>query len=152
MPKWQKLQKQLKAQKEGSSSKSMKRMMRKMGKQGMNVEEIANVQKVVIYTSDDKIVINQPESVTKMLLPQGEVFQILGASAKEELDADEIKEIGAEETKEPITIEANSEFKPPMADIQMVAQQAGVTPDEAESALVQTKGNLAKAIILLRQK
>ncbi|MHA1377236.1 MAG: NAC domain-containing protein [Candidatus Helarchaeota archaeon] len=146
------MQKQLKAQKEGSSSKSMKKMMRRMGKQGMNMEEIENVQKVVIFTADDKIIINSPESVHKMMLPQGEVYQILGASSKEALSTEEMNAIETEEIEEPIQEEKTSEFKPPMADIQLVAQQAGVTPGEAENALIQTNGNLARAIILLRQK
>lgn len=152
MPKWQKLQKQLKAQKEGTGSKSMKKMMRKMGKQGMNMDEIADVQKVVIYTAEDKIVIEAPESVHKMILPQGEVYQILGASTKEDLSAEEMETIQTEEVEEQIQKEEVLDFKPTMGDVQLVAQQAGVTPDEAESALIQTKGNLAKAIILLRQK
>ena len=152
IPKWQKLQKQLKAQKEsGGGSKSMKRVMRKMGKQGMNMEEIQDVQKVVIYTLEDKIIIDKPESVSKMLLPQGEVYQIMGSGAAADLTAEDIAEVSEEQTEEVQEVETE-DFKPTMADIQLVAQQSGVSPEEAENALIQTRGNLAKAIILLRQK
>lgn len=152
LPKWQKLQKQLKAQKEGSSSKSMKRMMRKMGKQGMNMNEIENVEKVVIYTIDNKIVINNPENVTKMLLQQGEVYQILGNGVEQTLEGEEIEKDTESISEETIEVEEVQEYKPPSSDIQLVSQQAGVTLEEAENALIESKGNLAKAIIILKQK
>ncbi|MFX1451192.1 MAG: Nascent polypeptide-associated complex protein, partial [Promethearchaeota archaeon] len=44
------------------------------------------------------------------------------------------------------------EYKPPSGDIQLVSQQAGVSLEEAENALIESKGNLAKAIMLLKQK
>ncbi|MFX0132657.1 MAG: nascent polypeptide-associated complex protein [Candidatus Hodarchaeota archaeon] len=152
MPKWQKLQKQLKAQKEGSSSKSMKRMMKKMGKQGMNMNEIENVEKVVIYTIDNKIVIDNPENVTKMLLQQGEVYQIVGNGVEQTLEGREIEKETDSISEEPIEVEEVQGYKPPSGDIQLVAQQAGVTLEEAEDALIESKGNLAKAIIILKQK
>lgn len=152
MPKWQKLQKQLKAQKEGSSSKSMKKMMRKMGKQGMNMDEIKDVEKVVIYTNDNKIVINNPENVTKMLLQQGEVYQVVGTGVEQTLEGEEIEKVEEEITEEQTEIEEIPEYKPPLEDIELVSKQAGVTPEKAENALIESKGNLAKAIILLKQK
>ncbi|MFX1452946.1 MAG: NAC domain-containing protein, partial [Promethearchaeota archaeon] len=136
IPKWQKLQKQLKAQKEGTGSKSMKRMMRKMGKQGMNMNEIENVQKVVIYTTDNKIIINNPENVTKMLLQQGEVYQVLGTGVEQTLEGDEVQteteSISEEipEFEEIPEVEEIQDYKPPSGDIQLVSQQAGVTLEE----------------------
>ena len=152
IPKWQKLQKQLKAQKEGTGSKSMKRMMRKMGKQGMNMDEIENVQKVVIYTTNNKIIINNPENVTKMLLQQGEVYQVLGTGVEQTLEGDEVQTETESISEEIPEVEEIQEYKPPSGDIQLVSQQAGVTLEEAENALVESKGNLAKAIMLLKQK
>lgn len=153
MPKWQQLKKQLQTQKEGTQPQSMKRMMRRMTKQGnLNMNEIENVEKVIIYTYDKKIIINEPENVTKMLLPQGEVFQIVGQGLEEDLETEEKETVIKEDIEETSQAEEITGFIPPIGDIQLVSQQAGVTPEEAESALRETKGNLAKAIMMLRQR
>ncbi len=39
----------------------------------------------------------------------------------------------------------------PEEDVQLVATQANVSPDQARAALEQTKGDLAQAILLLSQ-
>ena len=118
------------------SPKQLKKMMRRGGMPGdMNLNEIENVNKVIIYTDTEEIVIESPQSVTQMFLPQGEVFQIMGTSTKTSSG-------GAPSQKPEVQIS--------VADIQMVSQQAGVTPEEAEKALKEADGNIAKAILALK--
>lgn len=139
MTKWHKIKKMQDQQKASSGQytpKQLKRMMKKGGMPGdMNVDEIPNVNKVVIYTDTDEIVIENPENVTQMFLPQGEVFQIVGTSSR--------TSIGEETPEEP-------EIQISVTDIQMVVQQTGVTSEEAEKALKESSGNLAKAILSLK--
>ena len=146
MTKWHKLKKAQQAKKKGQdgySPKQLKKMMKRggMGGDGLDFNEIENVQKVVIYTDTEKLVLDNPENVTQMFLPQGEVFQIMGASTKVPLGDDEAVVI--EKPPEP-KVEIS------MADIQMVAQQTGSTPEDAEKALIENEGNIAKAIMSLK--
>ena len=140
MTKWHKIKKMQDKQKASSggqySNKQLKRMMKKGGMPGdMNFNELENVNKVVIYTDSEEIVIENPQNVTQMFLPQGEVFQIMGTSNKTSLG-----EITAEEPEIQVSV----------ADIQMVVQQTGVTTEEAERALKESNGNIAKAILALK--
>ena len=102
------------------------RMMQRMG---MQVEQIDDVTRVVIESASKRIVIDNPEvAIVKV---QGQtVYQVGGGKAREESPA------GAS-TQE---------------DAKLVASQAGVSTEEAAKALQQTGGDLAQAIILLKQQ
>jgi len=143
MAKWQKLKKmQQKAGKSGP--KDMKRMMRKLSKQGqMDFEELENVEEVIIKQADKEIVIEKPQ-VTRLQMPgQGEVFQVVGAGAERSKTTAEEGE--AEEVASSEEIEVSPE------DAQLVASQAGVSLEEGIAALKQSGGDLAKAILFLKQ-
>src|SRR5438309_12024976 len=102
------------------------RMMQRMG---MQVEQIDGVTRVIIESASKRIVIDDPEvAVVKV---QGQtVYQVGGGTAREEGPA------GAS------TLE----------DAKIVASQAGVSAEEATKALQESGGDLAQAIILLKQK
>jgi len=106
-----------------------KRLMEQMG---MRVEEMPQAQQVIIKTATKEIVIDEPEvTVTNM---QGQkIFQIMGGK---------VSERGAS-AKEAVI---------PEEDVQLVAQQAKVSPEEARKALEESNGDLAQAILLLAQK
>lgn len=106
-----------------------KRLMEQMG---MRVEEMPQAQQVIIKTATKEIVIDEPEvTVTNM---QGQkIFQIIGGK---------VSERGAS-TKEAVI---------PEEDVQLVAQQAKASPEEARKALEESNGDLAQAILLLAQK
>lgn len=142
MAKWQKLKKM--QQKAGKSSpKDMKRAMKKLSKQGqMDFEELENVKEVIIRQAEKEIVIESPQ-VTKLQMPgQGEVYQIVGTGAERSSMAEEVQPEAAPSSEE---IEISPE------DAQLVASQAGVSIDEGIAALKETKGDLAKAILFLKQ-
>jgi nascent polypeptide-associated complex subunit alpha len=101
-------------------------MMQRMGLT-MNPME---VEEVVLRTKDKEIMIEGPE--VAVLEVQGQkIFQVTGGHLTEK----------ALEKK--LTV--------PEEDAQLVAQQAKVTLERARSALEQTGGDLAQAILLLSQ-
>lgn len=97
----------------------------------MKVEPIEGPAQVTIKTPTREIVIEGAEvTLTKM---QGQtIYQVMGGKVTE----------GTGETQAPAVSEE---------DVQLVAQQANVTPEAARRALEETKGDLAQAILLLAQ-
>jgi len=104
-----------------------KRMMQRMG---MNMGAMPDVEQVVFKTSSKEIIVENPE-VTVMEMQGQKIFQVMG---------DRITEKAVEK-----------EAEIPEEDVQLVATQANVSPDQARAALEQTKGDLAQAILLLSQ-
>jgi len=127
-----------------SNPKDMKRMMKKLSKDGqMDFEEIENVEEVIIRAAEREIVIQNPQ-VTKLQMPgQGDVFQIVGQGTERGRSA-------AELTTEPIE-DSEEEMIIAPEDAQLVAEQAGVSIEEAIAALKENQGDLAKAILYLKQ-
>ena len=106
------------------SNRDMRRMMDKMG---LDMNEMPNVQEVIIKTDKKQIVISKP-SVTAMTTKDNLIYTVTA------VDYEEV------ELETPIFSEE---------DIQMVSQQAGVDEEQAKSALAETKGDLAMAILRL---
>jgi len=104
-----------------------RRMMQRMG---MNMGAMPEVEQVVFKTSTKEIIVENPE-VTVMEMQGQKIFQVMG---------ERITEKAVEKT-----------VKIPEEDVQLVATQANVSPDQARAALEQTKGDLAQAILLLSQ-
>ncbi len=142
MAKWHKIKK-MQEKKKKSSPKDMKRMMRKMQKQGqMDFDEINNVEEVIIRTKEKDIVIEGAQ-VTKLMIPgQGEMYQVIGEGVDRSKPAEE-GEVEEAEVVEEVIVSPE--------DAQLVAGQAGVNIEEAEAALKETGGDLARAILILKQ-
>ncbi len=100
-----------------------------MQRMGMQVKPIDDVTRVIIESGSKRIVIDNPEVAT--ISVQGQtVYQVGGGTVREE---------GATGTSSP-------------DDVNLVAAQAGVSAEQATTALRQSGGDLAQAIILLKQK
>lgn len=108
--------------------RQMKQMMSRMG---IKTEEM-EAKKVVISCADKDVIIENPE-VMKMMMPGQTIYNVTGGTISEQLPSDE----------EP-ALEISEE------DVQMVAEQAGVTPSEAKKALEDSNGDIAEAIIKLK--
>ena len=104
------------------------RMMQRMG---MQVKEVERAREVVIITNDRRIIIEEP-SVAALTLQGQQVYQITGGRQREEALA---------------KAEAVSD-----EDARLVADQSGVSLDEAKKALEASGGDLASAIIQLKKK
>jgi nascent polypeptide-associated complex subunit alpha len=89
-----------------------------------------DVVEVILKTATKEIIIENPE-VAVMDMRGQKIFQIMGEKIVEK----------------PI----EKKVAIPEEDVQLVAQQAGVSPEQARAALEQTEGDLAQAILLLSQ-
>ena len=100
-----------------------------MQRMGMQVKQVDDVTRVVIESASKRIIIDDPD--VAIVTVQGQtVYQVGGGRAREEGPG------GA----------------PAEDDAKLVAAQAGVSTDQATVALRQSGGDLAQAIILLKQK
>ncbi len=108
------------------SPREANRMMQRMG---MQVQELDDVTRVIMETPTKRIVIDDPE-VTTVTVQGQTVYQVGGGSVREEAPGTQAS----------------------VEDVNLVAAQAGVTQEQAADALRQTGGDLAQAIIFLKQK
>jgi nascent polypeptide-associated complex subunit alpha len=105
-------------------NRQMRRMMDKMG---LDMQEVPNVQEVIIKTDKKEIILSKPQ-VTEMKAKDSSIFTVTADSYEEK------------ELEVPIFSDE---------DIQLVCQQAGVDEEKAKNVLVEAKGDLARAILLL---
>ena len=112
----------------GMNPKQMKNMQRQMKKMGMGMKEIEDVQEVIIRCEDKDIIIS-PAEVSIMTVMGQETYQVTGTA-----------------------VEVEKEIAIPEEDIEMVANTAGVSAEDAEAALKETGGDLAEAILKLNQE
>ena len=120
-----------KAVKGAPQGRDAKRMMQKMG---MKIDEIDGVTEVLIRTATREIIIKEPV-VTSVVVQGQRMYQVTGGSAHE---------------RTPSAEAAQPEV--PEEDVNLVATQTGKTVDEAKAALKESGGNLAEAILKLKQK
>ena len=95
---------------------------------GMQVQQLDDVTKVIMEGPTRRIVIDNPEVATVTVQGQT-IYQVGGGTLREEGVGG-----GSDE------------------DAKLVAAQAGVSLEQATNALRQSNGDLAQAIILLKQK
>ncbi|WP_297498973.1 nascent polypeptide-associated complex protein [Thermococcus sp.] len=106
----------------GMNPRQMKRLMRQMG---IKMEELEGVEEVLIRFEDREIVLKEP-AVTVMVVQGEKSYQIVPGN-------EEVRKI----------------LKIPEEDIQLVMEQAGVDRETALTALEETKGDIAEAILKL---
>ncbi len=113
------------------SPRQARRMMERMG---LSMGGMPDVNEVIIRTNTKEIVLEEPE--VAVLDMQGQkIFQVTGGKVTE-------RELETPEKK--ITI--------PDEDVRLVADQTGKSVEEAQRALEETEGDLAKAILLLQSE
>jgi len=117
----------------GMSPKKMKGMLKNMG---IDIEELDGVKDVVIRMADKEIVIENA-SVTIMDAHGVRSYQISGDSRERQ-----ISKTGEEIEKEPEVIIPDS-------DVDLVMAQTGANADTAKAALIESKGDIAAAILKL---
>ncbi|MBI2651810.1 nascent polypeptide-associated complex protein [Candidatus Woesearchaeota archaeon] len=110
----------------GMNPREMQKAMKRLG---IRQEEI-DATEVIIKAADKQIIIKNPQ-VSKVNMMGQETFQIIGQT--EEM---------------PLT----SELEISKDDIDMVMQQTGVTEEKAKEAIEKNSGDLAKAIIELKEQ
>ena len=113
----------------GMNKKQMKQMERQMKKMGMKMEDLEGAREVIIRFEDKELIIDNP-SVSLMNVMGQETYQIEGKAREVELEY---------------------EVEIPDEDIEMVANSANVSKEDAKAALEECKGDLAEAIMKLNQ-
>lgn len=108
----------------GGGNRGMRRMMDKMG---LDMNEIPNVQEVIIKTDKKEIIISKP-TVNEMSAKDSVTFTVSAS--------------GFEERELEVPFFSDD-------DIQLVCDQTGVDAERAKSALEESDGDLARAILLL---
>lgn len=126
-----------------------RQMRRRMQQQGIEMDQI-NATRVIIESQEKTLVIDQPEVVLMKQMGQ-EIYQVIGDA--EEYSVGEVI-IGEREEGEVSEVIEKSEAKPVITenDIMLVAAQANVDKEEANAALIDTEGDIAKAILFLKNK
>ncbi|MEM4699394.1 MAG: nascent polypeptide-associated complex protein [Candidatus Nezhaarchaeales archaeon] len=109
------------------SPREIKRLMQKAG---MDVEALEGVEEVVIKQADRSLVIKNPQ-VSLIKMAGQLIYQVLGGVCE---------------------VVEKEEVEIPDEDVQLVASQAGVCLEEARRALKETKGDLARAILMLKSR
>ena len=120
-----------KAAKGAPQGRDAKRMMQKMG---LKIDESEGVTEVQIRTATREIIIKEPV-VTSVVVQGQRMYQVTGGSALERTPS---AEAGQPEV--------------PEEDVNLVATQTGKTVGEAKVALKESGGDLAEAILRLKQK
>ena len=126
-----------------------RQMRRKMAQQGIDMDQI-DATRVIIEGAEKTLIIDQPE-VFLMKQAGQEIYQIIGQG--EEVSPDYLT-IESEEIDEEIKTLEESDLKPLITenDIMLVATQANVDKKEAESVLKDCNGDIAKAILFLKNR
>lgn len=112
------------------SPRDLRRLAERMG---LSVEELEDVREVTIRTGDKLLVFESPR-VSILRIKDEVIYQVVGVPVE--------RRVGEE----------REELEIPEEDVQLVAQQAGVSEEEARKALVEAGGDLAKAILLLQSR
>jgi nascent polypeptide-associated complex subunit alpha len=126
-----------------------RQMRRKMQQQGIDMDQV-DATRVIIEGPEKTLIINQPEVILMKQAGQ-EIYQVIGMA--EEFSPEEIT-IGESDKMEEVEQIDDSEMKPEITenDIMLVAAQANVKKEEAEVMLIECDGDIAKAILLLKNR
>ncbi len=126
-----------------------RQMRRRMAQQGIDMEPV-DATRVIIESPEKTIIIDQPE-IFLMKQAGQEIYQVIGQA--EEVSPDSITIESTEEAIE-LSPEEDSEIKVMITenDIMLVATQANVDKKEAESVLKDCNGDIAKAILFLKNR
>ena len=117
----------------GFDSRKMQQMMKQMG---IDIDEL-DVEEVVIRMADEELVFTDAE-VQRMDAQGQETYNIVGSPERRDRGDAAALETGEED--------AGSDDAIPQEDIEMVAERAGVSEDEAREALEAANGMPLDAI------
>ncbi len=111
----------------GMNPKKMQKMMQKMGIKSSDI----TAEYVIIKTATEELIFDSPQ-VSKVNMMGQETYQIVGSPT-----------VRPVEEEKDITISAE--------DVEAVRSQTGATIDEAKEALKRSEGDLARAIIDIKE-
>ncbi len=114
--------------------KELRKQLRRLGLRDVKIEPV-NAEEVVIRTEEGKeLAIPSPQVLLMRMKGGAVMLQVMGQSIEE-------REVAQEETTQ-ISEE----------DVKFVAEQTGVSIDEARQALEEAGGDIAAAIMLIEER
>ncbi|AXV38470.1 MAG: nascent polypeptide-associated complex protein [Methanobacteriaceae archaeon] len=113
----------------GMNPKQLKQMQRTMKQMGMDMKEVKGAKEVIIRFKDKEIIINNPKINIMDFMGQL-TYQVTGKPQEKKIEA---------------------ELEIPQDDIEMVSNSSGASLEEAEKALKESNGDLAAAIMKIRE-
>ncbi len=117
------------------SPRDLQRLLKRMGLP-TQAEEV-KAERVVIELEDGRRLVAEAPQVLVLRLPTGVFINVMASELAEEAGGGEAAETSIEVSEE---------------DVRIVAEQAGVSPEEARKALIEAKGDIAEAILRLMEK
>jgi alpha-NAC-related protein len=134
---------------EGGQQFGSRQMRRKMQAQGIDMDQI-DATRVIIEGPEKTLVLDQPDVILMKQSGQ-EIYQIIGSA--EEYDSEEFT-IGEKENIEIEQPLEETDLKPTITeqDIMLVAAQTNVDIKEAEAVLKDCNGDIAKAILFIKNR
>lgn len=124
-----------------------RQMRRKMQQQGIDMDQI-DATRVIIEGPEKTLIIEQPEVILMKQMGQ-QIYQVLGEAKEYSPD-----ELLVKENEEILSVSEGIETKPTITenDIMLVAAQGNVDKEEAKAVLVECEGDIAKAILQLKNR
>jgi len=130
-----------------SSQAGSRQMRRRMQQQGIDMDQI-EATRVIIEGLDKTLIIDQPEVILMKQMGQ-EIYQVIGDAH----EASQGEQIIIKSDQEEILL-SQDELKATITenDVMLVASQANVDTEEARAVLYDCDGDIAKAILFLKNR
>ena len=122
-------------------SRKMQQMMKQMG---IDMQEL-DAEEVVIRTPDEELVFTDAD-VQRMDAQGQQTYTIVGEPESHSRGGDEAAESAEAEAEVDADDVGDSDDGIPQEDVDLVAQRAGVSEDDAREALADNDGDLAAAV------
>ncbi|MBY9002370.1 MAG: Nascent polypeptide-associated complex protein [Candidatus Lokiarchaeota archaeon] len=130
-----------------SSQAGSRQMRRRMQQQGIDMDQI-EATRVIIEGPDKTLIIDQPEVILMKQMGQ-EIYQVIG-DAHEASQGEEI--IIESDQDEELLSQDEMKLEITENDVMLVASQANVETEEARAVLNDCDGDIAKAILFLKNR
>ena len=146
----------------GINPREVRRLLRRFGIQDLNLEEVSNVTKVIIYLGDgSSIEINRPV-VARMRIQGLSIYQVQASDSDVKVVKPQqaipqprpsliIQQPQQQAALTPVT-ESTKQYEPSEDDIKLVMEETGCTREEAIKALRETNGDIAEAIVRIQSQ
>ncbi|MGC9152597.1 MAG: nascent polypeptide-associated complex protein [Vulcanisaeta sp.] len=142
----------------GLNPREVRRLLKRLGIPDLNLEEVSNVTKVVIYLGDGSAIEISKPTVAKMKIQGLSIYQIQASDS----DIKTVKPQTAtpqprpsliiQAPSQPTTTKAQQTYEPSEDDIKLVMEETGCTREEAIRALKETNGDIAEAILRIQSQ
>lgn len=140
----------------GLNPREVRRLLKRLGIPDINLEEVNNVIKVVIYLGDGSTIeINKP-IVAKMKMSGLSIYQVQASDSDIKVNKPIITAPQMQRPsiiiQQPQQAPQQTTYTPSEDDIKLVMEQTGCTREEAIKALRETNGDIAEAILKVQSQ